>query len=224
MTRSSPLRLSTIAFCTLAVSLALGCSDRDPPEIDQVVEVLADNRIRFPARVNAAGFEDEAMPGYHAIVWQGGRAAEHALFQAEVTDVQVLDALEALGVTPGDNLSLEAWEKRHDENHPAPKELVTGPHVSIGIELPGDEEIHPLSYFLEDSGAGGVEMRVGGNRRHIPAWKSACVVCLYSCPGSKVGNASYTVRDYVEGVTSFRALPERLPSDGSRVWIYFTLI
>ena len=44
------------------------------------------------------------MPGYHLIVWKDGGAAPAALFRAEVTDVQVLDALEKLGARPGNAL------------------------------------------------------------------------------------------------------------------------
>ena len=60
-------------------------------------------------------------------------------------------------------------------------------------------------------------MRFGGNAANIPKWKSGCIVCLYSCPGSKVGNARYTVRDYEKGVTRFRAKPGVLPADGTSI-------
>ena len=60
-------------------------------------------------------------------------------------------------------------------------------------------------------------MRFGGNAANIPKWKSGCIVCLYSCPGSKVGNARYTVRDYTKDTTRFRAKPGALPPDGTRI-------
>lgn len=58
---------------------------------------------------------------------------------------------------------------------------------------------------------------------NIPRWKSGCVVCLYSCPGSKVGNARYTVRDYEKGTTRFRVRPGVLPEDGGRVGVVLRL-
>jgi hypothetical protein len=67
-------------------------------------------------------------------------------------------------------------------------------------------------------------MRFGGHRANIPRWKSGCVVCLYSCPGSKVGNARYTVRDWEKGTTRFRVRPGApLPEDGKQVRIIFRL-
>lgn len=66
-------------------------------------------------------------------------------------------------------------------------------------------------------------MRFGGNRRNIPEWESGCIVCLYSCPGSKVGNARYTVRDYEDGVTRFRVRAGALPRDDTRVGVILRL-
>jgi len=67
-------------------------------------------------------------------------------------------------------------------------------------------------------------MRFGGHRANIPKWKSGCVVCLYSCPGSKVGNARYTVRDWVKETTRFRVRKDApLPADGGRVSVIFRL-
>ena len=45
-----------------------------------------------------------------------------------------------------------------------------------------------------------------------------------SCPGSKVGNARYTVRDWVKGTTRFRVRKDApLPEDGKKVGIVFRL-
>lgn len=66
-------------------------------------------------------------------------------------------------------------------------------------------------------------MKFGGHQANIPEWKSGCVVCLYSCPGSKVGNARYTVRDFVDEATRFTVLPGALPEDGTEVTIIFRL-
>ncbi len=60
--------------------------------------------IEFDATVQGGSFEGygEDMGGYHLIVWRGGSATEKALFVSDVSDVQVLDALEALGADPGE--------------------------------------------------------------------------------------------------------------------------
>ncbi len=81
------------------------------------------------------------------------------------------------------------------------------------------KELLPLEQVLGDSAGRGLEFRFGGNEVNIPKWKSGCIVCLYSCPGSKIGNARYTVRDYAKKTTSFRVRPGVLPADGTRVGV-----
>jgi hypothetical protein len=212
-----------IALAVLAVAaLVLAFQGRrtDPAPI----VIRSPREIEFPATVNARPFNSGwVMPGYHAIVWKGGRAAHHALLQADVTDTQILDALESLGARPGNNLTMEAWDERKNPKSPAPDTVIAGRPVEILLRLPGRKELVPLGSVLEDSGGRGLEMRFGGNRINIPKWKSGCVVCLYSCPGSKVGNARYTVRDYVRNVTRFRAREGALPPDGTHVRVVFRL-
>src|SRR6185369_6802037 len=139
------------------------------------------------------------------------------LLQADVTDRQVVEALEGLGARPGNNLPMEAWEERKNPKDPAPDTAVAGPNVEVLLGLPSRTDLIPLASALEDRQGRGLEMRFGGNAANIPKWKSGCIVCLYSCPGSKVGNARYTVRDYEKGVTRFRAKPGVLPPDGTRI-------
>ena len=166
------------------------------------------NEIEFTAIVNAKPFDSgSTMPGYHAVVWKGGRTAHAALLQAEVSDTQVLDALKSLRAMPGNNLPMEAWEERKNPKDPAPDTVIAGPAVEVLLRLPARADLVPLASVLEDRGGRGLEMRFGGNAANIPKWKSGCIVCLYSCPGSKIGNARYTVRDYTKDVTRFRAKP-----------------
>jgi hypothetical protein len=180
--------------------------------------------IEFTATVNSKAFESGLlMPGYHAIVWRGGKAAHAALLEAEVTDRQVLEALEGLGAKPGDNLPMESWEERKNPKNPAPDLVIAGPAVDILLRLPGRRDPISLQSVLEDPGGRGLSMRFGGNAANIPKWKSGCIVCLYSCPGSKVGNAKYTVRDYANEATRFRVRPGVLPPDGTPVRVILRL-
>ena len=184
--------------------------------------------IEFPATVSRKAFEREllgmGMPGYHLIVWKDGGAAVAALFRAEVSDTQVLDALERLGAQPGNALGMATWEERKDPSSKAPDQVIQGPPVEVLVRVPGRPALVPLDQILEDPGRRGFDMRFGGHRANIPKWKSGCIVCLYSCPGSKVGNARYTVRDWVKGTTRFRVRKDApLPEDGGRVGIVFRL-
>lgn len=59
----------------------------------------------------------------------------------------------------------------------------------------GSRKPLPLGQILDDPGGCGFDMCFGGHHANIPTWKSGCVVSVYSCPGSKNGNASHTVRE-----------------------------
>ncbi|HLN58674.1 MAG TPA: YdjY domain-containing protein [Thermoanaerobaculia bacterium] len=206
------------------LAMALAAVSRGEEEPGRVT-VRRPREIEFTATVNAKSFDSgPMMSGYHAVVWKGGRAAHAALFEAEVTDRQVLEALESLGAKPGNNLPMEAWEERKNLKNPAPDTVIAGPGVEIFVRLPGGKTLVPLASVLEDPGGRGLALRFGGNEANIPKWKSGCIVCLYSCPGSKVGNAKYTVRDYTREATRFRVRPGALPPDGTPVRLVLRLI
>jgi hypothetical protein len=203
------------------VAVARERAARPPGEVTR----LSATEIEFTATVAASSFNRRfPMPGYHAIVWRDGRAAHATLFRADVTDLQVLDALEALGAKPGDALGMATWDERQDPRSTAPDRVIAGPPVEVLVRLPGRPRPVPLGDLLEDRGGRGVELRFGGHRANIPKWHSGCIVCLYSCPGSKLGNARYTVRDYTKDETRFRARTELLPPDGTRVGIVVRLL
>jgi hypothetical protein len=218
-------RISKLLFRHLLPLLLLGavlaCS-RHLAESTGLLE-LGEGEIRFPATVSAEGFAT-GMSGYHLVVWKQGRAAHPALFRADVTDTETLDGLELLGARPGNALGLDTWEERDNEDSDASDQVIQGPLVEILVEIPGRDEPLTLSDIFEDPGGRGFEMRFGGHRDNIPKWRSGCVACLYSCPGSKVGNARYTVRDYVQGATDFGVREGVLPADGTQVTIIIRLV
>lgn len=216
-------RFSVLTVLVVLAALAAGATpDTTPGKVR-----VSGRQIEFPAVVTKGSFEREmlgmGMPGYHLIVWHEGRASHASLFRAEVTDVQVLDALEKLGARPGNALGMETWEERKNSKSKAPDKVIEGPQVEILVQVPGRKKPLTLPEILEDPGGRGFDMRFGGHRENIPKWKSGCIVCLYSCPGSKVGNARYTVRDYEKEATRFRVKPGVLPEDGSRVTVVFRL-
>ena len=222
MRKKGEIRLHQFRVGILASLLVAGPSSA--PRAGGAVAVRPPNEIEFSATVHASRFDCWIMPGYHAIVWKDGGAASHALLVADASDVEVLDALERLNARPGDNLSMDAWERRKDRKSAAPDAVVEGPDVDILLRLPGQAGLVPLSSVLEDPGGRGVAMRFGGNRANSRKWMSGCIACLYSCPGSKVGNAKYTVRDYVEDTTRFRVREGALPPDGTRIGVVLRLV
>ncbi len=223
--RSTSVARQHLALAALVcVNILAGCgAGDDGTSGGQVVEDgglrIEGSDIRIPAVVDVGAFERRilGMPGYHLIVWQDGGASGSALFRTQVSDLEVLDALESIGAKPGNALGNDTWERRHDPESEAPDRVIAGPLVEILIEVPGHSPALRLEDVLEDPGGKGFEMRFGGHRANREAWGSGCVACLFSCPGSKVGNARYTVRDYVSGKTRFRVIPGSLPADGSPV-------
>ncbi len=161
------------------------------------------------------------VPNYHLLVWDEGSAARESLFSTPVPDTTLIMALESVGAVAGNNLTMDAWDKRKDSKHPAPQTRIAGTPVEIFVWWKGLPEPKPLAELLDDPGGRGLDLRFGGNRDLIHHWHSGCLVCLYSCPGSKVGNAAYTVRDYATGATKFSPRKERLPKADSEVTIIF---
>ncbi len=207
----------------LTVSPLLHCGSAETVK-NKVVRLSGDT-LEVPAVVTKGGFEEDSpMPGYHFLVWEKGRSADHALFITQATDLEVLDALEAMGAVAGNALDTDSWDEREDRSSKAPDKVIEGPAVEILVRIPGRQKPLSIDEVLVDPGGKGLEMRFGGHRANIPKWKSGCVVCLYSCPGSKVGNASYTIRDFVDGATRFRVQPGALPDDGTEVTILFRLV
>lgn len=182
--------------------------------------------VRILANYQPERFEGplKFVPNYHLLVWYNGRAAGEALFATPAPDVKLIEALETIGGVAGNNLTMDAWNKRKEPDNPAPQNKIGGTPVEILVGWKGLEAPLPLAVLLDDPGGRGFDFHFGGNRALIPEWRSGCLVCLYSCPGAKVGNAAYTVRDYATGATKFRPRRERLPKNGSQVVIYFRVI
>ena len=208
--------LSMLLSTTL---LAAACASAPPA--GQVTRL--EDGIEFDAVITAADFAGGDMAGYHLIVWEGGRSADQALLRARVSDLQVIDALEELGAEPGNALRIDSWDERYEEGTEAPDRIIAGPEVRLEIVVPGRDAPLAIDEFLEDPAGRGFDMRFGGHRDNIPQWHSGCVVCLYSCPGSKVGNAAYTVRDFVLGTTHFAVREGVLPPDGTEVRVRIRL-
>jgi hypothetical protein len=199
-----------------AAALALALVAASAPG---AVTVRAPDEVEIGATVHRGRFERWlGMPGYHLIAWKKGSSSAAALFESDASDTEVLDALERLR-RPGPTIPMDAWERRRDAASAAPDTVASGPGVEVLVRLPRRDSLLPLSEILTDSAGRGVDLRFSGNRSNIPAWKSGCIACLYSCPGAKVANARYTLRDYSNGATKFRVRDGVLPPDGSRVGI-----
>ncbi len=197
-----------------------GVDKKHPMRVDTTA-----GEVRLFAEFHPGAFSGRMKwtPRYHFVVWKKGRAASEALFKAFVSDRDFHAALEQLGAQPGNNLTTAAWDERNDPDSRAPDTRIEGTPVDIRVWWEGLAEPMAIDSLLMDPGGRGFDFRFGGNLSLIPEWKSGCIVCLYSCPGSKVGNHAYTVRDYATGVTRFEVRPEFQKLKKRKAVIFFRL-
>ncbi|HEV8718596.1 MAG TPA: YdjY domain-containing protein [Candidatus Binatia bacterium] len=192
--------------------------------------------IVYPSRFNAA-HGDEAH--YHLLVWQGGTSA-NALIETPADDLALHDALATLGAQPGDNLTMAAWNQRHDAHSTAPLQKVAGSALDIRISWESNPAGISVAQAFRQSTIGfgldlplamqsAIAWRFAGNRarwfNRIPlAPRPGCSVCLYSCPSGKVGNGALSVHDYVVTPSRFLANTAILPPDGTPVIVTFRVL
>jgi hypothetical protein len=186
--------------CTIQ-SVSLQPIIRPALVIDTANRSILLDAIYYPSRFNHNG----GLHNHHFITWGGGKAAMQALIQTNAPDSLVYDALVALGVKPGNNLTLDSWNKRRDKAAPEPDMRAEGDRLSITVVY-GGHEFSPTA-VLADRKGNSYDFRFAGNRAFIPAWRSGCVVCLQSCPGSKISNSTYTIRDLELNKVSFKPAP-----------------
>ncbi|KAA3617996.1 MAG: hypothetical protein DWQ05_08080 [Calditrichaeota bacterium] len=186
---------------------------------------VQNRRIHLPATFHPGAYDGwfTHTNNYHAVVWDDGGASNAAPLTTPVSDSLFYAALIEIGALPGNNLKHAAWAERKNREHPAPDQRVQGSAVKLTVWWPGLTEPLPLETLFTDPGKKGIELRFGGNLELIHKWHSGCIVCLYSCPGGKISNAAYTIRDYVDGTTHFEIDKKIAPRKNIAVILTFKL-
>jgi hypothetical protein len=215
-------RSLTLGIVALLALMPVTHAQEEP--VPQAKVDVARRTVTVPATLELKNFAGASLKNHHLLTWSGGRAGKNALLRTPVSDTHILDALEAVGGKPGDNLSDEAWSKRDDPKNPAPDTVAKGTKIELTLILP-DGSRRPLTDLLEDVDKRGYAWVLAGNRKLIPVWKSGCVVCLQSCPGSKVANAKATIRHLHQGKSRFRAsaLAKKL-GEGAKVHVELKVV
>ncbi len=197
--------------------------------LDESHPMIADKKtgeIRVLAELQPDAFKGgwlTSTPGHHAVVWKGGKKASEALLSAYVSDADFYDAMVSIGAKPGNNLTSAAWEERKDKKSTAPDTRVEGSPVEASVWWPGLSQPLPVSALFNDPSGKGIDFRFGGNKALIPVWRSGCILCLQSCPGGKVSNHSYTIRDYVNGKATFTLNTKNVPEGRRKAVVIFRL-
>ena len=177
--------------------LTVAALTRDTLLVDKATHTVETAAIFRPGRFNRG----TGLKNHHFVVWEGGRAGRHALFATYASDSTIHQALVAAGAEPGNNLTQETWDKRNDPSSEEPDRKTRGSRVSL--EILYGHSVYKPGDILVDTQGNPYRFRFAGNLDLIPQWRSGCVVCLQSCPGGKIGNATYSVRDLVREKTSF---------------------
>ena len=135
-------------FIHLSILLSAGipimesCGRNPVPEvsIDPAAKTIRFGGTIHPKRYNS---HTDRANGHHFIVWSRGANATKALIMTEVSDLEILKALETIGAALGNNLSEATWEQRADPAASAPDQRVEGSRLEIWIEWDGWEHRLP---------------------------------------------------------------------------------
>ncbi len=218
----SLLGLSSLARFRFGAFPDIGTSGQ-PPSVDSPPR--PPHLLHLPATLQANAFAsatgDDAR--YHALVYEGGGAADKSLLTTPRSDTGVARELRAAGARDGGGVPMSAWTLRRLPLVRAPDRRVEGSPLAIYVEWDGWSAPRELSSLLRDPGGRGSEFRFGGNEEHNDRWESGCIVCLFSCPGGVISNARYSIRDHVRGATRFSPAPD-LPPDGTEVTVTLELL
>jgi len=182
----------------------------------------AEGYVDIPATFRSDQFNRGlGLKNHHYITWSGGRAGESALFTSSIADSLVHRALEQIGAVPGENLSLDSWEKRRDLSSPEPDIYATG--TPLDIKIFSDGEWLTTETLLHDHQDKEFAFVFAGNMEYIPNWQSGCITCLQSCPGSKISHSGYTMRDLAQKRVEF-SVNSGVLEPQKQVWIRFQAI
>ncbi len=191
------LSIGSYAHAATISSVRLSLKTRDT-----LIVNTEGNYLELGARFHPSHFtRPTGIQNHHYVVWEDGKASGNALFTTYASDIEIHDALVALGATPGNNLTMATWNKRRNPRHPDPDLRVEGARIKADIHY--NNRVFPTDQILQDANGKSIDLRFGGNKEFIPAWKSGCVICLQSCPGAKIGNHTYTIRDLHKGIPQF---------------------
>jgi hypothetical protein len=189
---------------------------------DAIIVDRAAGRVELTACYLPSHFNSgRGLADHHLMAWKGGRGGNAALFAVYVPDSAVGDSLSAAGARPGDNLTVDTWEKRADASSRAPDRKVEGSPVKVEVLAGGTA--YPVEAFVKDLSGAPYDFRFGGNRALIGVWKTGCVVCLESCPAGRVSNRRYSIRDLYKNRAKFEAAFGSGLEEGDDVIVRFTV-
>jgi len=208
-------------FAASLLLLAMaGCGGQDGEEPllpggvsmkNPLVTDTAHQQVIIAAQVNGQFFT-QASPHY-GIGSVNGWLGDKFMFRSWADPVDFHDALIAIGLQPGNNLTAES-----------PKtETVQGDLLDVEITWAGAARWYALSEVVQEAPneARGWAIRFGGNRSAAAAQNTGCLTCFTSCYLGITSNAQYTLQDMDDGVSRFTLNEEILPPGVTQVAIRY---
>ena len=157
--------------------------------------------VCHPGRFNAGN----GQHNHSLVTWEKGTAAGNALFTTAAPDSSVYDGLMAIGAVPGNNLTLYPWSGINDPRSIGPDKKTKGSLLNVEVLFAGKS--YTGSEIVQDLSGRPLQYRFSGNRNFGAEMHTGCIVCLESCPGGKIGNATYSMRDLVRNIARFKQAP-----------------
>jgi hypothetical protein len=215
------INLHDISFSSFMGVFTLSDLLIESKHLETIIVNKKEGFIDIPAIFKPQQFNsDSTLKNHHLITWENGKAGSSALFTTSVPDSIVHRALKQIGAVAGNNLTADSWNEWKSKDSRDPDIVAKGTALDITFIHKGIK--HSVEDILDDKKSNPYSFVFAGNYEFIPLWESGCVVCLQSCPGSKISNASYTMRDLAKKRVSFRVKQDHF-KPGDFVWIRFSI-
>ena len=147
--------------------------------------------------------------GHHAVTFRLGSMAPKALITVETSDREIAKFLASQGADSNGGIPDQAWFAKDDLENPAPDLRASGSPIVVSVRIPGGPWFSLDDLVGDTVSKKKIDLRFVDNREWIDSFGSGCVVCLSSCPGSKIANRGFTIRENDSGKMNFQ--PRKIP-------------
>ncbi|MDY6045133.1 MAG: YdjY domain-containing protein [Peptoniphilus sp.] len=164
--------------------------------------------VKVYAEVNGKYKDKSTM---HLVVSKSGKESNHAMFKSDAKALDFYDALDALGLKAGDNVTTDN----------AGKVQVEGDPLDVSFSFEGDDKAYDIAEIVDDSSGQPIDMRFGGNRDTQEKMNTGCISCLLSCPAGITSNHTHKLGDDDKESFTLTLNKENVPDDKTPVVVTF---
>ncbi len=162
--------------------------------------------VRIFANVNPKFKKESTM---HMVVASTGKNKDVAMFTSLADQNNFYSALEKIGATAGNNVTMDNMGK----------EYVKGDKIKMEFKFEGSEEYLDAKDVINDSSNKEIDIRFGGNQKPAKDMNTGCITCMQSCPLGITSNATHLMgEDEKDGVKY--TLKDSVPEDKPVIIVY----